>query len=50
MEGSFSNIDVHNLNTIGVASMADENGASIATYSDNVNVYVDGITSSKVIE
>jgi glucan 1,3-beta-glucosidase len=47
MEGSFSNIGVYNLNTIGVAGMIDENGASIATYSDNVNVYGDGITFFK---
>lgn len=44
MEGSFSNIDVCNLNTIGVASMIDENGASTASSSDNVNVFGDGIT------
>jgi len=47
MEDSFSNIDVYNLNTIGVASMIDENGASLASYSNNVNVYGDGITLFK---
>jgi hypothetical protein len=47
MEGSFSNVDVYNLNTIGVASMIDENGASLATSSDNVNVYGDGISFFK---
>jgi hypothetical protein len=47
MEGSFSNIDVYNLNMIGVVSMADENGAPIATSPDNVNIYGDGITFFK---
>jgi hypothetical protein len=38
---------VYNLNTIGVVSMIDENGNSLAKSSDNVNMYGDGITFFK---
>lgn len=44
MEGSFSTIDVYNLNMSGVSSVIDENRASLASSSDNVNVYEGGIT------
>lgn len=38
-----SNINVYNLNTVGAISMIDLNGVSVATYSDNVDVFPDNI-------
>ena len=43
IEGSSSNIDVYNLNTIGTAIMIDRNGQSLAKAADNVNVFPDNI-------
>ncbi len=38
-----SNINVYNLNTVGAISMIDLDGVSVATYSDNVDVFPDNI-------
>ena len=43
LEGSLSNVDVYNLNTIGATSMIDRDGVSLASYADNVNVFPDTI-------
>ncbi len=43
IEGSCSNVDVYNLNTIGATSMINRNGQSLANYADNVNVFPDTI-------
>ncbi|KAI6371097.1 hypothetical protein MCOR25_004031 [Pyricularia grisea] len=39
LQGSLSNINIYNLNTIGSLSMIDRDGRSLASWSDNVNVY-----------
>ena len=39
LQGSLSNLRIYNLNTIGSLSMIDRNGASMAWWADNVNVY-----------
>ncbi|KAL8825282.1 MAG: hypothetical protein Q9191_004507 [Dirinaria sp. TL-2023a] len=38
-----SNINVYNLNTVGATSMVNVNGKSLASYTDNVNVFPDTI-------
>ena len=43
IEGSSSNIKVYNLNTVGSTSLINENGKSLASYADNVNVFPDTI-------
>lgn len=43
IEGSCSNVDVYNLNTIGATSMINRNGQSLASFADNVNVFPDTI-------
>jgi glucan 1,3-beta-glucosidase len=43
IEGSCSNVDVYNLNTIGSTSMINRDGQSLARFSDNVNVFPDTI-------
>lgn len=40
---SSTSIDVYNLNTVGTTNMIILNSASVATYSDNINVYPDTI-------
>jgi len=42
-----SNMNVYNLNTLGVQGMIHQNGNKLASYSDNVNVYVDTIALFK---
>ncbi|KAI2628610.1 glycoside hydrolase family 55 protein [Hypoxylon sp. NC1633] len=39
IEGSTSNVNVYALNTIGSLSMIDKDGASMAKWQDNVNVF-----------
>ena len=34
---------VYNLNTTGATSMIDRDGANLASYKDNVNVFPDNI-------
>lgn len=43
LEGSYSDINIYNLNTVGSESMVTESGKSLASYSDNVNVFPDTI-------
>ncbi|KAJ9151295.1 Glucan 1,3-beta-glucosidase [Pleurostoma richardsiae] len=39
LQGSVSNINIYNLNTIGSQSMIDQDNTQVAYYADNVNVY-----------
>ncbi|KAK1759744.1 hypothetical protein QBC47DRAFT_115380 [Echria macrotheca] len=39
IEGSADNVNIYNLNTIGSQSMLNRNGAMVAWYNDNVNVF-----------
>ncbi|KAL1845238.1 hypothetical protein VTK73DRAFT_824 [Phialemonium thermophilum] len=39
LEGSISNVNIYNLNTIGAQSMLNRDGAQVAYYNDNVNVF-----------
>ncbi|KAK5661924.1 hypothetical protein OQA88_10034 [Cercophora sp. LCS_1] len=39
IEGVADNINIYNLNTIGSQSMLNRNGAMVAWYNDNVNVF-----------
>ena len=39
IEGQISNVNIYNLNTIGSRSMLNRDGAMVAWYSDNVNVF-----------
>ena len=39
IEGGVSNVNIYNLNTIGSQSMLNRDGAQVAYYNDNVNVY-----------
>lgn len=43
IEGDINNVDVYNLNTIGATDMITENGARVASYADNINVFPDNI-------
>jgi len=43
LEGSLSNVNIYNLNTIGSQSMITMSGSSLASWSDNANVYPDTI-------
>lgn len=43
LEGTLSNIDMYNLNTVGATSMINRDGSGLATYADNVNVFTDTI-------
>jgi len=43
LEGTLTNIDIYNLNTVGSVNMISEAGNSLAVYSDNVNVFPDCI-------
>ncbi|OBT38942.1 hypothetical protein VE00_10491 [Pseudogymnoascus sp. WSF 3629] len=43
LEGTLSNINVYTLNTVGSTDMLTSNGASLASFSDNVNVFQDTI-------
>lgn len=38
-----SQVYMYNLNTVGSVSMIERDGASLAKYSDNINVYPDTI-------
>jgi glucan 1,3-beta-glucosidase len=43
LEGSLSDIDIYNVNTVGATSMINRDGLSLASYADNVNVFPDTI-------
>jgi glucan 1,3-beta-glucosidase len=47
IEGTSTNVDVYNLNTVGATQMVTKDGKSVATFSDNVNVYPDTIAYYK---
>jgi len=47
LEGTISNVNIYNLNTIGSQSMMTRNGQSLASWSDNVNVFPDTIALFK---
>jgi glucan 1,3-beta-glucosidase len=38
-----SSISIYNLNTVGVTSMVDIDGQSVANFADNANVYNENI-------
>jgi glucan 1,3-beta-glucosidase len=42
-EGTLSNVDIYNLNTVGATSMIDRDGVSLASYADNVSGFEDTI-------
>jgi glucan 1,3-beta-glucosidase len=48
LEGSLSNVNIYCLVTVGVTNMITQNGAAVAVYSDNVNVYPDVIAIFKL--
>lgn len=39
LQGTNSNINIYNLNTIGSISMLDNSGTTVAGFADNENVY-----------
>jgi glucan 1,3-beta-glucosidase len=43
IDGNVGSLSVYSLSTIGSQSMITVNGASVASYSDNVNVFPDTI-------
>ncbi|TPX18892.1 uncharacterized protein E0L32_011444 [Thyridium curvatum] len=43
LEGSLSNVNIYNLNTIGSLSMINRDGRQLAYWQDNINVYPDTI-------
>ncbi|CAK7204380.1 hypothetical protein SEUCBS139899_007136 [Sporothrix eucalyptigena] len=43
LEGLTGAVNIYNLNTIGATSMVDQDGVSLASAADNVNVYPDTI-------
>jgi hypothetical protein len=43
LEGGLSNINLYCLSTVGSTNMITENGKTLASYSDNVNVFPDTI-------
>ncbi|KAK0617048.1 pectate lyase superfamily protein-domain-containing protein [Immersiella caudata] len=47
IERSADNVNIYNLNTIGSRSMLNRNGAMVAFYNDNVNVYPSNIAVYK---
>lgn len=47
IEGSADNVNIYNLNTIGSQSMLNRNGAMVAYYNDNVNVFPSNVAVYK---
>ena len=47
MEGTATDIDVYNLNTVGATQMVTRDGSQVALFGDNVNVYPDTIAYYK---
>lgn len=47
IEGVADNVNIYNLNTIGSQSMLNRNGAMVAWYNDNVNVFPSNIAVYK---
>ncbi|PMD39334.1 glycoside hydrolase family 55 protein [Hyaloscypha variabilis F] len=47
VEGTATDIDVYNLNTVGATQMVTRDGSQVALFGDNVNVYPDTIAYYK---
>ncbi len=47
LEGSLSNVNIYNLNTIGAQSMLNRDGQQLAYYNDNVNVFPSNVVVFK---
>ncbi|KAK6210577.1 hypothetical protein LQW54_006060 [Pestalotiopsis sp. IQ-011] len=47
LEGTISNVNIYNLNTIGSLSMINRDGTSLASWSDNVNTFAANIAVFK---
>ncbi|KAK3303240.1 pectate lyase superfamily protein-domain-containing protein [Chaetomium strumarium] len=47
IEGSATNVNIYNLNTIGTREMLNRNGARVAWYADNVNTFASNIAVYK---
>lgn len=47
IEGTASNVNIYNLNTIGTRSMINRDGAQVAWYADNVNTFASNIAVYK---
>ena len=47
IEGSADNVNIYNLNTIGSLSMLNRDGAMVAWYNDNVNVFPSNVAVYK---
>jgi glucan 1,3-beta-glucosidase len=47
IEGSASNVNIYNLNTIGSLSMLNRNGAQVASYADNENTFASNVAVYK---
>ncbi|KAK0708067.1 pectate lyase superfamily protein-domain-containing protein [Lasiosphaeris hirsuta] len=47
IEGSAENVNIYNLNTIGSRSMLNRDGAQVAWYADNVNVFPSNVVVYK---
>ena len=43
LEGTLSNVDIYNLNTVGATSMINRDGVSLASFADNVSGFEDTI-------
>ena len=43
LEGTLSNIDLYNLNTVGATSIVNQDGVSLASYANNLNAFADSI-------
>ncbi|KAL3417572.1 glucan 1,3-beta-glucosidase [Phlyctema vagabunda] len=48
LEGTLSNINIYTLSTVGTTNMITLNGATVAVYADNVNVYPDTIALFRI--
>jgi glucan 1,3-beta-glucosidase len=47
IEGSASNVNIYNLNTIGTREMLNRNGARVAWFADNVNTFASNVAVYK---
>ena len=47
IEGSASNVNIYNLNTIGAREMLNRDGARVAWYADNVNTFASNVAVYK---
>jgi len=47
IEGTASNVNIYNLNTIGTREMLTRNGARVAWFADNVNTFASNVAVYK---